>query len=105
MTEHVHVRQVNMNVNNTPRTQDVTEHVHVRQVNMNVNNTPPTQDVTEHMHVCVFKNVHDYWRGFPPAGINMLRISAKGPIRCLKLHFSLSNLQNKMHRTGVLTKL
>ena len=48
---HLHVRQVNMNVNNTPPTQDVTEHVHVRQVNMNIN-TPPTQEVRAYAYAC-----------------------------------------------------
>ena len=32
--------------------------------------TPQPKDVTEHIRV--FKNVHDYWRGFPPAGSNKL---------------------------------
>ena len=39
---------------------------------MNVN-TPPTQDVKEHMHV--FKNVHEYWRSFPPRWHKLARVN------------------------------
>ena len=57
-----------MNVN-TPQPSNVTKHVHETQVNMNVK----TSSSQPGQNVCVFKNVHDYWRGFPPAGKNLKR--------------------------------
>ena len=45
VTQHVHVTQVNINVNIDilPQPSDVTQHVHVTQVNMDVKHPPPTQ--------------------------------------------------------------
>ena len=61
----------------------------VRQVEMNAN-TPPPHPEPQHRKMQSLQNVHDYWRDFPPAGLNLLQpVRASCTRRSLKMLVSL----------------
>ena len=61
----------------------------VRQVEMNAN-TPPPHLEPQHRKMQSLQDVHDYWRGLPPAGLNLLQpVRASCTRRSLKMLVSL----------------
>ena len=66
---HVHETHVHMNVNTLPNPVTWRSMCMRRKLTWTLRPPPPNPV----KNVCVFKNVHDYWRGFPPAGKNLKR--------------------------------